>query len=301
MKTCLVILFNHKYEKNLNTLRSIYCDKFDMIRFIMPFYYGTDNDVICVYESSYQFQGYIAQATNRLVATNADYYFFIADDLLLNPEINQENYFDKLGLQEGESMLANVWPHSKLTFWNANRMLNTYYEFSRESHTLWKTELLPADIAFEKARQLGYNMDDFSFSNNLQERFWDYENVSKTYGTNRVESWREASELPYPIWGGYSDWLIIGRTELIRIAPKLGVTAAMGIFVEIAIPTIMMLYCKKVRFLDDCAYYEDGAMWNGELIEKISIDNNYEISKLLANFPDSKLYLHPIKLSKWRM
>ena len=46
MKTCLVILFNHKYEKNLNTLRSIYCDKFDMIRFIMPFYYGTDNDVI---------------------------------------------------------------------------------------------------------------------------------------------------------------------------------------------------------------------------------------------------------------
>ena len=47
-KTGLVIIFNHRYEKNLPKLRKIYGNKFSEIRFLMPFYIGGEKDVISV-------------------------------------------------------------------------------------------------------------------------------------------------------------------------------------------------------------------------------------------------------------
>ena len=53
-KVCLVLIFNHKYEQNIEKLKRIYRDRFSMIRFMIPFYNGDDKggEIISVYESS---------------------------------------------------------------------------------------------------------------------------------------------------------------------------------------------------------------------------------------------------------
>lgn len=44
-KIGLVIIFNHPYAKNLEKLRSIYGERFSILRFLMPFYDGNEPDV----------------------------------------------------------------------------------------------------------------------------------------------------------------------------------------------------------------------------------------------------------------
>ena len=84
-KVCLVIEFNHRFDKNLPLLRKIYGERFSEIRFLMPFYDGADADVIPVYESSWQFQGYLIQAYEKLKDIPCTHYLFIGDDLIINP------------------------------------------------------------------------------------------------------------------------------------------------------------------------------------------------------------------------
>ena len=50
---------------------------------------GTYHDnVLPVYYNSKNFNGYIPQVKDVLLATNCDYYAFIADDVLLDPVLN---------------------------------------------------------------------------------------------------------------------------------------------------------------------------------------------------------------------
>ena len=64
-RVSLIVIFNHKFEQNINLLRKIYDGRFSNIFFILPFYKGNDEDVISVYESSYSFQGYIYQKSKK--------------------------------------------------------------------------------------------------------------------------------------------------------------------------------------------------------------------------------------------
>ena len=95
----LIIIFNHKYEHNFPLLRKIYSERFSRIYFICPFYEGTDKDVISIYESSYYFQGYVYQAHDFLMNLDVDLFLFIGDDLLLDPDINERNIYEKLNLE----------------------------------------------------------------------------------------------------------------------------------------------------------------------------------------------------------
>ena len=105
-RVCLVIVFNHRYDKNIKRLREIYAGKFSNIMFLVPFYDGADKDVCPVYESSFQFQGYLIQAFGKLSKMDVDYYMFIGDDLILNPQINESNFVDYFALQEKEVYLT---------------------------------------------------------------------------------------------------------------------------------------------------------------------------------------------------
>ena len=89
MEVALLVLFNHKFERNLPTLRQIYASRFSNLFFIMPFYTGSEKDVIGVYENSLYFQGYIAQALQRIKCAGLNHYLVIGDDLILNPAINR--------------------------------------------------------------------------------------------------------------------------------------------------------------------------------------------------------------------
>ena len=113
-RICLSFIFNHQYEKNIDKLREIYGDRFSTIKYLSPFStFNDDQEVIPIYETSINFQGYIAQSFKYL-PKDYDYYIFCADDLLLNPEFNQNNILDRLNCNESSYIkyLNPIWEHS---------------------------------------------------------------------------------------------------------------------------------------------------------------------------------------------
>ena len=91
MRNCLVVIFNHRYDDNIEKVRKLYGERFDKIVMLMPFYDGTDPNVIPVYESSFQFEGYLIQAYEKLMEIDAENYIFIGDDVCLRPELSGDN------------------------------------------------------------------------------------------------------------------------------------------------------------------------------------------------------------------
>lgn len=319
---CLVIIFNHKFEKNLDILREMYRNRFSYVRFIMPFYCGNDEDVIPVYESSYQFQGYIAQAYEKLMQIECDDYFFIADDMILNPGIQENNIGE---IEEYTNYMESYSPLPLAHTWKRYRIQDAIDCFSQR-HTNYNGELFDRETAFAKANDLNYSESDF-FVNwlsdylcfNKLERFgW---KIKKIFRIDFQHSWEHISlrkklkirfiwnncralkkeKLPYPLFFGYSDWMIITKKDFPSIARAFGVTAAMGLFVEVAVPTVMLLYSshplKSIKSLG----FESGAIWDGNELAQIESNFQFELGKLIENYPPKKLYLHPIKLSKWRI
>lgn len=65
-KVALLVVYNHRYDKNIARMRELYAKRFSHIYHIMPFYDGQKQDVIPVYESSYCFSGYLSQAYTHI-------------------------------------------------------------------------------------------------------------------------------------------------------------------------------------------------------------------------------------------
>ena len=104
-KVALIIIFNHRYDRNIPLLREMYKSRFTNIRFLMPFYDGEEEDVIPVYESSYHFQGYFMQSYRELMSLECDAFLFISDDQIINPLLNERNVLNWLHMNEKDIYL----------------------------------------------------------------------------------------------------------------------------------------------------------------------------------------------------
>ena len=107
-KICLLVLFNHRYDKNLPLLDEMYRGRFSHIYYIVPFYDGDRKDVIPVYGRSVFFEIYIAQAYNMLKDKGFDYYYIVADDMIINPAINENSILDFFELEKGQSWIPHL-------------------------------------------------------------------------------------------------------------------------------------------------------------------------------------------------
>ena len=83
-----------------------------------------------------------------------------------------------------------------------------------------------------------------------------------------------------------------------QFANYCGAFAATRLFVEMAIPTALVLSADYIKVNTDVKL-KAGAMWTQEDM-KILIPYEQNLEKLLTYFPSNKLYLHPIKLSQWK-
>ena len=108
-KVALVIIYNHKYNKNIEILERIYKDRFSNIYHLVPFYNGDNPNVIPVYENSWYFQGYISQGFKSYFKEEYTHYFFVADDLILNPKINENNYAEHLKLNSNTCFIPYLF------------------------------------------------------------------------------------------------------------------------------------------------------------------------------------------------
>ena len=314
-KVILIILFNHKFERNLQRLRELYASRFDHICFIMPFYKGTDADVITVYEHSYIFQGYLAQALKEIKKKQYNHYLIIGDDLLLHPDINQHNYKQYFKVDEDTAFIPGIYLLDDETRLKENEMWFWYHNAmsfrSNKPGVEVQNELPDFTIAAELLKKHGYNFNPYLSKRLLVEKVPKIKNkddeplkiqVENVIGWFRLwikYSFRSRRKLHYPMVGSYSDAIVIPHACIDSFTHYCGVFAALDLFVEIAIPTALLFAAKRVVQEKDLQY-KGRTFWGDEDITTMEKQYNNNLENLFINFPKDTLYIHPVKLSRWK-
>ena len=317
-KVALVVIYNHRYDGNISIVEELYRGRFPSIFHLVPFYDGDKPNVIPVYENSFQFQGYIAQGFKHYFRPEFDHYLFIADDLILNPAINEENVSMHLRLDSDASFIPNIISlHEMRNYWTRTREA---YEFTVKKKGVEITGELPDyDEALARFSAHGLEIKPLShrqvfLSTGLSVTDWMKMIVRKQkqlihFLTDGVMKWKY--NLSYPLAGSYSDICAVSACNIKLFCHYCGVFASAGLHAELAIPTSLILAADTIVTEKDLrlkgrALWPDG--WNrlhGE--NDIARDDlkeldkyNYDLTDLLQQFPENWLYLHPVKLSKWK-
>lgn len=295
---CLVVIFNHQYNRNLPGLRERYRPSFSHVRFLVPFYRGTDDDVIPVYESSATFQGYIAQAWRHFGDGEFSHYVFVADDMVLNPGLNEANILEKLGLGAGDAYIQELRPITRVTFeWPFLHMTLQALRFT--SFVNSAPELPSREEAFARLAAHGVRVTSFGWRTlRFGQGSWTWK--IRSWLVNALFLYRSAGarEVLYPLVMSYSDFFVVPEADLAEFSHLCGVFAAMGVFVECAIPTALAFASKHVRL------ERDGVLRGTEIFDLddlAAFEQQYDrhLPTLLAQFPTDTLYIHPVKLSRW--
>lgn len=298
---CLVIIYNHRYDNNIEILEQIYKNRFAAIYHLVPFYDGKNHNVIPVYESSYQFQGYVAQGMKYFYSDNYTQYLFIGDDLLLNPDINQNNLLNILGISNTDSYIPETCPLGKCLLWNYKvRHFDAFRAFHEYTGTNYKNEIMARNEAFEKIAKLNYIEDDFKLEykqlfNGIMNKTELLEFIIQ-HPKHLLKLFR-GIEMPYPFFGGYSDLFVLHRDDLVKTAKVFGIFAAINLFAEIAIPTAMELNCKNLKKQNE----KSGSkiLWEEAEKKQLELEYSNSLTKLFNNWPANCNYIHPVKLSRW--
>ena len=307
-KVALIIIYNHQYNKNIDVLERIYKDRFSNIYHLVPFYNGEKQNVIPVYESSYYFQGYVAQGLKSYFKEDYTHYFFVADDLLLNPIINEFNYSEHLKLNPDTSFSpAFITLHARDHYWL--RAGEAFRWRLNVRGVEAKNQLPDNEKALEKFQQFDLKIEPLRFNqiwktpSSLRDWIRIFKNRRIIF--NVIISFRffiskltkKKYYLPYPIVGSYSDIFVVSSDSIKQFCNYCGVFSATRLFVEVGLPTSLVLSAKEIRTEKDLKF-KGKALWTKEQYGELDRYGN-SLKNLLAEFPSNYLYLHPIKLSKW--
>lgn len=292
-KIALLIVYNHRYDKNIPILNNIYKNRFSNIFHLVPFYDGDVENIIPVYDNSHYFQNYIAQAYTHLRKQNFSHFYLVADDMIINPQLDENNLHDKLGLAYDECYL----PRKIILQENKNNCGKKWWGHSHHAVSYSITQkgvevknILPS---VEEAKKR-FELHGIPYSNIPL-------SVIKPNGRGEykiaIKCLINRGKINYPLVGGYVDTLIIPSDYMLNFCKYCGAFAATKLFVEIAIPTALVLSTDKIKYNDDVRLKE-GDLWNEEQIE-FAKSHEFSLVKLNENFPDDVLFYHPVKLSKW--
>ena len=121
----------------------------------------------------------------------------------------------------------------------------------------------------------------------------------KDYLRDFVIGWHRGFKLPYPLVGSYSDIFVVSAKTVSKFSHLCGVFAATRLFVELALPTAMVLSALRIVTEKDLGLI-GRALWTPNDL-KVLDQFEYKLGILLKDFPKNHLYLHPVKLSKWEV
>jgi hypothetical protein len=303
-KVALVIIYNHRYDQNIPILERLYGTRFSHIFHVVPFYTGDQPNVIPVYDNSYYFSGYVAQAYRDLIPGNFSHYFFIADDLILNPVVDERNFLQVMGLPSGHCFIPGFHRGGVKSqkFWsNTRRAL----EWRVRANGVEAVHQLPAagEAVGRLARhKIKHEPVSFRRVYKTPEHWREWLRLAATnprrclhhaIGVMRHQTF----PLPYPLVGGYSDIFIVTKDAMAEFAHYCGVFAATRLFVEYAIPTAMALSAKHVAEEPNLKL-RGRALWTPEHYKELD-RYGHSLRALLEDFPKGWLYVHPVKLSRW--
>lgn len=302
-KVALLVVYNHRYDQNIPRIESLYKGKFSHIYHLIPFYDGEVPNVIPVYAHSHYFQSYISQAYPHLKNEQFTHYFVVSDDMLLHPSIDEQNLWDTLNLEKDSCLFPGLMEIQKLRNipWNQTpKALN--YRVVQDGVEI--KNILPTK---EKACELfaKHNISTAPIDKEVYTHIPIYKKRFKYKRDKETCSiWFRHAPIPnqiqldYPLVGGYSDIFLVTADCMQKFCTYCGAFAASHLFVELAVPTSMVLAAKKITYIHELKL-KAGDMWTAEQL-KILEPYNYNLSALQEHFPNDKLFLHPIKLSKWK-
>lgn len=303
MKIALFIIYNHRYDQNIPLLDKIYEGRFSNIYHIVPFYLGTAQNVIPVYESSFQFQGYISQAYQHIKYMGFTHVFIVADDMVINPKITETNLHSFTGIDENCCFIEGLIDLSKRSiFWDhAFQAL----EYNPKQSGVEVLDILPTYDDAVKS----FNDYNISYKNvNVKcltesrvilfrkKKFHLFNEIFKSL-LGKMPKQQEYA-LKYPLCGGYSDILLLTSDILPTFCQYCGAFAASRLFVEIAVPTALLLSHAKIQTLKDIKLNKSFGEWTdgyNDLIKQF----DYDYKQLVCHYPTNCFYIHPIKLSTW--
>jgi hypothetical protein len=303
----LIVIYNHRYDQNIEIVERIYRDRFSNIFHLMPFYTGSKPNVIAVYENSYYFQGYIAQGFKSFFSERFTHYFFISDDLILNPSINELNFSNRMGLPDGYSFLPGIisYHHARHKIWSRIALA---FEWKRQAPGIEAVHELPSvDEALRRFQGHQLEVKPLEFDQVWQvpqspsewmRAIWRRPRFCIDY--MRAKFAGKRYHLDYPLVGGYSDIFLITSDSIREFCHYCGVFSGMKLFVEHAIPTAAILSTKSI-ILGKHMPLNGKALWTPQEMELELGRYQGSLKGLLSNFPQSYLFLHPIKFSRWKM
>lgn len=313
-KICLLIVFNHRFDKNLPLLDEMYKDRFSHVRYIVPFYDGDRDDVIPVYARSIFFESYLAQAYNMLKKDGYDYFYIIADDMIINPKINEHNILEFFELKEGESWIPHLRTiKQQKYFWIGTFSAYTYKPVQKYVEV--KGELPSIEEALNKFENQGLmnpmeltRKDVFkNFTLNINS-MGEKARLAIRIFTKLRHPFKKSANLSYPIAASYSDTLLVSGDTMAKFAHYCGVFGATSLFVEVAIPTALVLASdKKIKTEKDISKHgrsywasDDNVFCDDPSYIWSNLEKEYkDLNDMIENFPKDAIYLHPVKLSKW--
>lgn len=304
----LVFVFNHKYDRNIPKLEAIYGGRFSDIRYLVPFYRGDRPDVIPIFESSAQFQGYFAQAARSIIEPGISHYIFCADDLLLNPALDESNVIERFGLTEGAAFIDYLMSLSDVPFeWP--HLAPALDAWRYENCVMWKAEIPGPDEARARIARHGITCGPLDWKN-----LWGWDGrYNRGPGHLRHLKYllrrKGNAPLPYPMLQSYADLIIVPQESIDEFCRLCGIFAAMRLWVEIAAPTALALACDNIvtriqhRPID--VHTQTGhrglAVWVPERVMEIAERANHQVDRVFPVIGQNYLYMHPVKLSRWNV
>lgn len=289
-KVALVIIYNHRFDRNIDKLEKIYRGKFSHIYHVIPFYDGSRPNIIAVYENSYFFSGYVAQAYTHLKGLGFSHFLFVADDMILNPIVTEATLWSVTGLSENECCLpANPKDLTRLQSpWHWFSYALTYTPRCSGVEALG---MLPSrEDAIMRLNSHGFHTP------RLTMRCW----LKQRLNGDKCSKIPVRRTMIYPTVGCYSDIFLVTADVMPKFAQYCGIFAATRLFVELAIPTALYLAADRIRDNSTIKLHY-GALWTDEEKAKLLGFAKCDLNQLLLNFPSDLLFLHPVKLSQWQM
>jgi hypothetical protein len=302
-KVALVIIYNHQYNKNIDVLEHIYKNRFSNIYHLVPFYRGVKENVIAVYDSSYYFQGYVAQGFRSFFSKEYEHYFFIGDDLLLNPIINEMNYKDELRLDSASCFIPRLSSIDERNVYWANNITALFY--NKQSPGVEAVNQLPDyNEALKLLKRFDIDNKPLRFHQIWERPVTLLQWLKKcqvepafVFRFLKARLINKAYHISYPLVRSYSDIFVVSADAISIFCHYCGSFAATKLFVELAIPTAMVFSAKEIVTEKDISL-KGRALWTKE---DFPILDKYDskLQHLLDQFPLGNLYIHPVKLSKW--
>lgn len=287
-KVALLVIYNHRYDKNIERVRQLYANRFSYVYHVVPFYDGIDDDVIPVYESSYCFSGYIAQSYTHLINRGFTHFFVVADDMILNPNINENSIWEQMGIEYEDSYIDELvcFQYGGKRWW---RRLIDALDYTPNQLGVELRGILPSK---EEAEQR------FDFHHLPYSPIPRSELLRNPRKKDFIKMLLRSRALNYPLVRAYSDILLLPSIIMQKFSLYCGAFAATRLFVEMAIPTALVLSADKIKLGKDIKL-QPGAMWTCDELELLK-PYNLCLGSLIKDFPMNKLYLHPVKLSQWK-